>query len=90
MAAITAAYSAIAEERGLQPFSSSQTYFNVSCEIVGFVNQPYYGKYPTSNAENTVIMEYDNLLSWLLPQMDNPAPPQDFIDFVEANPLFLE
>jgi hypothetical protein len=54
------------------------------------VNQPYYGKYPTSNAENTVIMEYDNLLSWLLPQMDNPAPPQDFIDFIEANPLFLE
>ncbi len=42
-----------------------------------------YGKYPSSNADYTVIMEYNTFLSYAIPYM-SVTPPADYISYVNS------
>lgn len=57
---------------------------NGACEIQAFIDSTY-GKYSNQDTQETIIMEYDNFLLFALPYFD-PAPPDEFKAFVEANP----
>jgi len=47
-----------------------------------------YGKYPTDDDDNTVIMEYDNFLPFLLPYLPVTTNKQ-FNDYITNNPDLL-
>ena len=58
-----------------------------TCQIVGKLSQTY-GKYPASDYQSTLIMEYDTWLQWAVEESNNERPAQ-FDTWVDANPQIL-
>ena len=77
MEAVSVVYNEAAAKNGWPLYSDEDNSSDCICEIVGFLDISY-GKYPLNNAENTILMEYDNFLSWLTPYLDSPDAPQEF------------
>ena len=77
MEAVSVVYREAAAQNGWPLYFGEDNNADCTCQIVGFLDISY-GKYPSGNAENTVLMEYDNFLSWLTPYLDRPAAPQEF------------
>ena len=57
-------YNNAAEKNGWPLYTNMTNYTLANCTVVGLMTGTY-GKYPINEASQTVIMEYDNFLSWI-------------------------
>lgn len=92
--AIAEHYNTLAEQNGWELYNITDyeypsKYTNyITCNVVGIIGESY-GKYPKASEGETIIMEYDNFLPYVAPYM-KPAPPSDFLDWVNADPTILQ
>lgn len=49
-----------------------------------------YGKFPKATFLETLVMEYQPFLEWAISKLDGNHPPNDFKEWLAANPNILD
>jgi hypothetical protein len=60
-----------------------------NCTVAGVFSSTY-GKFPSDGLDDTIIMEYDNFLQFLVQYGNSTVVPATFNSWVDANPLLLQ
>ena len=88
MYAISEQYNILAKTNKWTKWTPNRSYYACTCTVTGQLSSTY-GKYTSSYYEQTVIMEYDNFLEFILPYL-LPKTPGTFNSWIIDNPELMQ